>query len=70
MPGTPIAVLEPVIGTERYARLLTAAARFRDRLGGRTVWNVNSTAVGGGVAEMLQVLVGYIGAWTSRSAGW
>ena len=44
---------------ERYARLVTAAARFRDRLGGRTVWNVNSTAVGGGVAEMLQVLVGY-----------
>ena len=70
VPRTPIAVLEPVIGTERYARLLTAAARFRDRLGGRTVWNVNSTAVGGGVAEMLQVLVGYIGAWTSRSAGW
>jgi trehalose synthase len=60
VPGTPVARLEPVIGTVRYARLLTAAARFRDRLGGRTVWNVNSTAVGGGVAEMLQVLVGYI----------
>ena len=28
------------------------------RLGDRTIWNVNSTAVGGGVAEMLQVLVG------------
>ena len=53
-------MLEPVIGSERYGRLLTAAGRFRDRLGGRTVWNVNSTAVGGGVAEMLQVLVGYI----------
>ena len=60
MPGTPVARLEPVIGTVQYARLLTAAARFRDKLGGRTVWNVNSTAVGGGVAEMLQVLVGYI----------
>jgi len=60
VPGTPIAVLEPAIGTERYERLLTAAARFRDRLGRRTIWNVNSTAVGGGVAEMLQVLVGYI----------
>ena len=59
MPGTPVAQFEPVIGTVRYARLLTEAARFRDRLGGRTVWNVNSTAVGGGVAEMLQVLVGY-----------
>ena len=60
VPGTPVAVLEPVIGTERYARLVTAAARFRDRLGQRTIWNINSTAVGGGVAEMLQVLVGYI----------
>ncbi len=36
------------------------ATQFRDRLGRRTIWNVNSTAVGGGVAEMLQVLVGYI----------
>ena len=60
MPGTRVAVLEPVIGAERYARLRTVAAQFRDRLGRRTIWNVNSTAVGGGVAEMLQVLVGYI----------
>ena len=29
-------------------------------LAGRAVWNVNSTAAGGGVAEMLQVLVGYV----------
>ena len=60
VPATPVAVLEPVIGTVRYARLVTAAAGFRDRLGRRTIWNVNSTAVGGGVAEMLQVLMGYI----------
>ena len=33
-------------------------------LDGVTVWNVNSTAAGGGVAEILQVLVGY-----SRDAG-
>jgi trehalose synthase len=31
----------------------------RQALGGRAVWNVSSTAAGGGVAEMLQVLVGY-----------
>ncbi len=59
VPSAPIAVLESVIGTERYARLLTEGARFRDGLGRRTIWNINSTAVGGGVAEMLQVLVGY-----------
>jgi trehalose synthase len=29
------------------------------RLGGRAVWNVNSTATGGGVAEMLASLLGY-----------
>ena len=46
-------------GYARQARLVRAAGEFRARLGGRTVWNVSSTAAGGGVAEMLQVLVGY-----------
>jgi trehalose synthase len=55
----PAAGLEPVTGAGRYARLISGAAGFRDWLGQRTVWNVNSTAAGGGVAEMLQVLVGY-----------
>jgi trehalose synthase len=52
--------LEPVIGAERYKHLLAAAAEFRERLAGRTIWNVNSTAVGGGVAEMLLALLGYV----------
>ncbi|MGE5288196.1 MAG: glycosyltransferase [Micromonosporaceae bacterium] len=56
----PAARLEQVIGAERQARLLRAADEFRARLGGRTIWNVTSTAAGGGVAEMLQVLVGYV----------
>ena len=56
----PVAQLEPVIGNQRYARLVQAADGFRERLAGRTIWNVSSTAVGGGVAEMLQVLVGYV----------
>ena len=56
----PVALLEPVVGGERYARLMLAADDFRRRLAGRTVWNVSSTAVGGGVAEMLRVLVGYV----------
>jgi trehalose synthase len=29
-------------------------------LDGRTLWNVNSTARGGGVAEMLRSLIGYV----------
>jgi trehalose synthase len=55
----PVARLEPVIGGDRQARLIQAADQFRERLSGRTIWNVSSTAVGGGVAEMLYVLVGY-----------
>jgi trehalose synthase len=57
--GHAVARLRPVIGSERYARLVQAADEFRERLDGRTIWNVSSTAVGGGVAEMLHVLVGY-----------
>lgn len=56
----PIARLEPVVGGERYTRLIQAADAFQRRLAGRTVWNISSTAVGGGVAEMLRVLVGYV----------
>jgi len=41
------------------SELAAIAARVRTRLDGRTVWNVNSTATGGGVAEMLAQLVGY-----------
>ena len=61
VPIRPVAVndLEPVLGPERYGQLVTAAAAFRARLGRRTIWNVNSTAAGGGVAEMLRVLVAY-----------
>jgi len=61
VPIRPVAVteLEPVLGPERYGQLVTAAAAIRGRLGQRIIWNVNSTAVGGGVAEMLRVLVAY-----------
>ena len=51
--------LEPLIGAERSGELRRAAARTSQLLEGKTVWNVSSTAAGGGVAEMLQVLVGY-----------
>jgi len=53
---------------ERYSTLLSAdklrrvMARFavlRVRLSGRAIWNVSSTAVGGGVAEMVRSLLSY-----------
>ena len=60
VPVLDIARLQPLIGEARYGELVAQAARTRVALRGCTVWNVNSTATGGGVAEMLQVLVGYI----------
>jgi trehalose synthase len=60
VPRRPVSVLEPIIGEARYGRLAGAADQVRHMLAGRTIWNVNSTATGGGVAEMLQVLVGYV----------
>ena len=58
--GHPVDRLEPVIGGARYARLVRVADELREQLADRIIWNVSSTAVGGGVAEMLQVLVGYV----------
>jgi trehalose synthase len=54
-----VAQLQPIIGTERQERLYQAADQFQQHLGGRTIWNISSTATGGGVAEMLHVLIGY-----------
>ncbi|HST38409.1 MAG TPA: glycosyltransferase, partial [Conexibacter sp.] len=51
--------LAPLIGDARTRRLEQVAASVRGALGGRAILNVNSTATGGGVAEMLQTLVAY-----------
>jgi len=54
--------LEPtlaVIGTRRTARLMAAIEHVRTALHGRAIWHVNSTASGGGVAEMLQTMLAY-----------
>ncbi|MGD0082786.1 MAG: glycosyltransferase [Acidimicrobiales bacterium] len=60
VPTCSLSRVEPLIGPERYAELQDAAAVASRQLRGRIVWNLSSTAAGGGVAEMLQVLVGYI----------
>jgi trehalose synthase len=52
--------LEPLIGTERLEALVRTAATLRELLDGRRIVNVNSTATGGGVAEMLATLIGYV----------
>lgn len=48
---------ESVIGAGRFADFMGLADATRERLLGRTIWNVNSTETGGGVAEMLRGLV-------------
>jgi trehalose synthase len=55
----PVAQLAGIIGEERHERLLGAAGHLRGALAGHTIWNISSTAVGGGVAEMLHTLLGY-----------
>jgi trehalose synthase len=51
--------LAPFIGPERVEQLVAQAARVRDVLDGRRIVNVNSTATGGGVAELLAAQVAY-----------
>ncbi len=59
-----VARLEPLVGVERVERLRAAAARSQELLGSRRLLNLNSTANGGGVAELLRGLVAY-----ARGAG-
>ncbi len=56
--------LAGLLAPERAARLVSYAERARTLLSGRTLWNVNATAQGGGVAEMLHALLAY-----TRAAG-
>src|SRR5689334_20576094 len=51
--------LTPLIGEERGAEFAQLATAARALLAGRKVVNINSTATGGGVAELLQTLLAY-----------
>ena len=46
--------LERILPPARVERLRTHAGLAAEGLRGRVVWNVNATAQGGGVAEMLR----------------
>jgi trehalose synthase len=59
VPPIRVARLTRVIGQERVDALRESAAEVERLIGGARVWNVSSTATGGGVAEMLRLLVGY-----------
>jgi len=52
--------LEPMrelLDREATVQLHRDIERTHQLLAGRVIWNINSTAVGGGVAEMLQSLL-------------
>jgi trehalose synthase len=55
---------QSVISSAEYQDLRALIDQGAAALGGRVIWNVNSTASGGGVAELLRSLLGY-----SRGAG-
>ncbi len=50
--------LEPLLEPGRWDELRERASAVRELMDGRTLWNVSATATGGGVAEMLQSLLG------------
>jgi trehalose synthase len=66
--SVPVAPMPPerfrdLLGA-RYAEVTEAIARAGGLFGDRVIWHVNSTAKGGGVAELLQSLLAY-----ARGAG-
>jgi trehalose synthase len=58
------AVAAYATSSAHYGELLALMQRAAHRRPDRVVWNVNSTAKGGGVVELLRPLLGY-----SRGAG-
>jgi trehalose synthase len=69
LDDVPVTTLDPerfrdVLSPQALEEFERAIARGRELLAERTLWNVNSTARGGGVAEMLRSLIGY-----ARGAG-
>jgi trehalose synthase len=55
---------ETVLAPRQFEHLVETTVRALEIFEGRVVWNINSTARGGGVAEMLQSLLAY-----ARGAG-
>jgi trehalose synthase len=64
MQDIPITEMDPtkfesLLAPERYLGFSETLEVARHALRGRTIWHVNSTEQGGGVAEMLAFLLGY-----------
>ena len=57
-PFSP-ARLQSLLTKQDWAEFAAATAEAQEMLRGRVTWHVNSTAVGGGVAEMLRSFIAY-----------
>jgi hypothetical protein len=60
----PVGPMDPhrfadVLPVEDYEKLLDLIERGARELRGRVIWNVSSTAKGGGVVELVRPLLGY-----------
>ncbi len=55
----PIEQVERAVGPKMFEQFQASTADTRRRLGRSTVWHINTTAQGGGVAEMLVSLLAY-----------
>jgi trehalose synthase len=58
--ANPVDRFGGVLPREDMTRFTTAATDAAARLAGHHLWHLNSTAEGGGVAEMLQSILGYL----------
>src|SRR5947208_1948946 len=56
----PIGPILELLNREEGRQLEASVARARKLLADRVIWSINSTAAGGGVAEMLRSLLGYV----------
>jgi trehalose synthase len=55
----PVQQFGEILGEEQLAQFRADLGTVRERLTGHQLWHVNSAAEGGGVAEMLQSILGY-----------
>ena len=59
VPSISPARFRSVLSPQRFEAFEQGVRQARQLLAGRVVWNINSTARGGGVAELLESLVAY-----------
>jgi trehalose synthase len=60
LASRPLSALAAVLPPDQTSELETAVAQVREVMASRVLWNVSATETGGGVAEMLRTLLGYL----------